>query len=124
MAKESITELNKKETSLIEKYIKLKNEEKKNKENIEALKDDVLALLKEHEGKVVHNGYNISMHENTSYQYSEAIVNIETEIKVLKQREVTLQIAKEKQKTEYIKVYELHGSVSTRKDKEASQNDK
>ncbi|ELV05272.1 hypothetical protein [Brachyspira hampsonii] len=47
------------------------------------------------------------MHENTSYQYSEAIVNIETEIKVLKQREVTLQIAKEKQKTEYIKVYEL-----------------
>ncbi|MEI0519067.1 hypothetical protein, partial [Brachyspira murdochii] len=77
------------------------------KENIEALKDDVLSLLKEHEGKVVHNGYNISMHENTSYQYSEAIVNIETEIKVLKQREVTLQIAKEKQKTEYIKVYEL-----------------
>ncbi|MEI0493018.1 hypothetical protein R4J17_11345 [Brachyspira intermedia] len=107
MAKESITELNKKETSLIEKYIKLKNEEKKNKENIEALKDDVLALLKEHEGKVVHNGYNISMHENASYQYSEAIVNIETEIKILKQREVTLQIAKEKQKTEYIKVYEL-----------------
>lgn len=107
MAKESIIELNKKETSLIEKYLKLKNEEKKNKENIEALKDDVLSLLKEHEGKVVHNGYNISMHENTSYQYSEAIVNIETEIKVLKQREVTLQIAKEKQKTEYIKVYEL-----------------
>lgn len=124
MAKESITELNKKETSLIEKYIKLKNEEKKNKENIEALKDDVLSLLKEHEGKVVHNGYNISMHENTSYQYSEAIVNIETEIKVLKQREVTLQIAKDKQKTEYIKVYELHGNVSQGKDKEASQNDK
>ncbi|MBW5380151.1 hypothetical protein E6A50_02035 [Brachyspira hampsonii] len=107
MSKNDIKELTKKETSLIEKYIKLKNEEKKNKENIEALKDDVLELLKEHEGKVVHNGYNISMHENTSYQYSEAIVNIETEIKVLKQREVTLQIAKEKQKTEYIKVYEL-----------------
>ncbi|ASJ22474.1 hypothetical protein BHAMNSH16_12815 [Brachyspira hampsonii] len=107
MSKNDIKELTKKETSLIEKYIKLKNEEKKNKENIEALKDDVLSLLKEHEGKVVHNGYNISMHENTSYQYSEAIVNIETEIKVLKQREVTLQIAKEKQKTEYIKVYEL-----------------
>lgn len=99
--------LNKKEISLLEKYIKLKNDDKKNRENIEAMKDDVLKILKEHEGKVVHNGYNISMHENTSYQYSEAIVNIETEIKVLKQREVTLQIAKEKQKTEYIKVYEL-----------------
>lgn len=107
MPKESITELSKKETSLIEKYIKLKNEDKKNKENIEALKDDVLKILKEHEGKIVHNGYNISMHENTSYQYSEAIVNIETEIKVLKQREVALQIAKEKSKSEYIKVYEL-----------------
>ena len=107
MPKESITELSKKETSLIEKYIKLKNEDKKNKENIEALKDDVLKILKEHEGKVVHNGYNISMHENTSYQYSEAIVNIETEIKVLKQREVALQIAKEKSKSEYVKVYEL-----------------
>ena len=107
MAKESITELNKKESSLIEKYIKLKNDEKKNKENIEAMKDNVLNILKAHQGKIVHNGYNISMHENTSYQYSEAIVNIETEIKVLKQREVTLQIAKEKQKTEYIKVYEL-----------------
>ncbi|CRF35355.1 hypothetical protein BRSU_2824 [Brachyspira suanatina] len=55
----------------------------------------------------MHNGYNISMHESTTYQYSESIQNIETEIKVLKQREVTLQIAKEKQKTEYIKVYEL-----------------
>lgn len=107
MPKESITELSKKETSLIEKYIKLKNEDKKNKENIEALKDDVLKILKEHEGKIVHNGYNISMHENTSYQYSEAIVNIETEIKVLKQREVALQIAKEKSKSEYVKVYEL-----------------
>ena len=49
--------LNKKETSLIEKYIKLKNEEKKNKENIEALKDDVLSLLKEHEGKVMFFHY-------------------------------------------------------------------
>ena len=47
------------------------------------------------------------MHENTAYQYSDCLVNMETEIKVLKQREVTLQIAKEKQKTEYIKVYEL-----------------
>ncbi|WP_295154358.1 hypothetical protein [uncultured Brachyspira sp.] len=107
MSKESITELNKKEISLIEKYIKLKNDEKKNSENIEAMKDDVLKILKEHEGKVVHNGYNISMHANTSYQYSESIVNIETEIKVLKQREVTLQIAKPKSNTEYIKVYEL-----------------
>ena len=116
--------LNKKEISLLEKYIKLKNDEKKNRENIEAMKDDVLKILKEHEGKVVHNGYNISMHENTSYQYSEAIVNIETELKVLKQREVTLQIAKEKSSSEYIKVYELHGSISQGKDKEASQNDK
>lgn len=99
--------LNKKEISLLEKYIKLKNDEKKNSENIEAMKDDVLKILKEHEGKVVHNGYNISMHANTSYQYSEAIVNIETEIKVLKQREVALQIAKEKSKSEYVKVYEL-----------------
>ncbi|MCZ9931030.1 hypothetical protein OFQ52_09610 [Brachyspira hyodysenteriae] len=107
MAKESITELNKKETSLIEKYIKLKNEEKKNKENIEALKDDVLSLLKEHEGKVVHNGYNISMHENTSYQYSEAIVNIETEIKSLKAKRSNTTDSKRETKTEYIKVYEL-----------------
>ena len=110
MAKESITELSKKETSILEKYIKLKNDEKKNKENIESLKDDVLKILKEHEGKVVHNGYNISMHNTTTYQYSEAIVNIETEIKVLKQREVTLQIAKEKSNSEYIKVYELKGA--------------
>ncbi|MCZ9877625.1 hypothetical protein OFP91_14550 [Brachyspira hyodysenteriae] len=116
MAKESITELNKKETSLIEKYIKLKNEEKKNKENIEALKDDVLSLLKEHEGKVVHNGYNISMHESKTYQYSEAIVNIETEIKVLKQREETLQIASISKITEYAKVYKL-------KDKNESKNE-
>ncbi|MCZ9954113.1 hypothetical protein [Brachyspira hyodysenteriae] len=86
MAKESITELNKKETSLIEKYIKLKNEEKKNKENIEALKDDVLSLLKEHEGKVVHNGYNISFTCKyiISIQRSYSWQNIETEIKVLK----------------------------------------
>ncbi|WP_297249336.1 hypothetical protein [uncultured Brachyspira sp.] len=107
MSKESITELSKKESSLIEKYIKLKNDKKKNEENIEAMKDDVLKLLKAHQGKIVHNGYNISMHENTAYQYSDCLVNMETEIKVLKQREVTLQIAKEKQKTEYIKVYEL-----------------
>lgn len=107
MSNNDVKELTKKETSIIEKYIKLKAEEKKNKENIEDLKDDVLKILKEHEGKVVHNGYNISMHESTTYQYSESIQNIETEIKVLKQREVTLQIAKEKQKTEYIKVYEL-----------------
>ncbi|MDA0063640.1 hypothetical protein OFS03_10520 [Brachyspira hyodysenteriae] len=111
MSKESITELNKKEISLIEKYIKLKNDEKKNSENIESMKDDVLKILKEHEGKVVYNGYNISMHANTSYQYSEAIVNIETEIKVLKQREVTLQIAKQKSNTEYIKVYELQEKI-------------
>ena len=50
------------------------------------------------------------MHENTSYQYSEAIQNIETEIKVLKQREVTLQIAKEKSNSKYIKLYELKGA--------------
>ena len=124
MEKESITELNKKESSLIEKYIKLKNDEKKNKENIEAMKDNVLNILKAHQGKIVHNGYNISMHENTTYQYSDCIVNMETEIKVLKQREVTLQIAKEKSSSEYIKVYELHGNVSQGKDKEASQNDK
>ena len=110
MAKESITELSKKETSLIEKYIKLKNDKKKNEENIEAMKDDVLNILKAHQGKIVHNGYNISMHNTTTYQYSEAIVNIETEIKVLKQREVTLQIAKEKSNSEYIKVYELKGA--------------
>lgn len=107
MAKESITELNKKETSLIEKYIKLKNEEKKNKENIEALKDDVLKILKEHEGKIVHNGHNITMHESKTYQYSEAIQNIETEINVLKQREETLQIATISKITEYPKVYNL-----------------
>lgn len=109
MSKESITELSKKEISLIEKYIKLKNDEKKNKENIEDLKDDLYKILKKHEGKIVHNGYNISMHESITYQYSEAIVNIETELKVLKQREVTLQIAKEKSSSEYVKVYELHG---------------
>ena len=107
MAKESITELSKKESSLIEKYIKLKNDKKKNEENIEAMKDDVLNILKAHQGKIVHNGYNISMHENTTYQYSDCIVNMETEIKVLKQREVALQIAKEKSKSEYVKVYEL-----------------
>lgn len=106
-----MTKLDKKEISLLEKYIKLKNEEKKNKENIDSLKDNVLNILKKHEGKIVHNGYNITMHETSSYQYSEAIQNIETEIKVLKQREVTLQIAKEKQKSEYIKVYELKSSV-------------
>ena len=39
MSKESITELSKKESSLIEKYIKLKNDKKKNEENIEAMKD-------------------------------------------------------------------------------------
>ena len=107
MSKEIISELSKKEISILEKYIKLKNEEKKNRENIEVMKDDVLNILKAHEGKIVHNGYNISMHENTSYQYSDAVVNIETEIKVLKQREITLQIAKPKPNTEYIKVYEL-----------------
>ncbi|MCZ9991896.1 hypothetical protein [Brachyspira hyodysenteriae] len=57
MAKESITEVNKKETSLIEIYMKLKNEEKKEEEKREALKDDVLSLLVEDEGKVVYNGY-------------------------------------------------------------------
>ena len=112
MSKEIITELSKKEIDIIKKYIKLKKEEKKNKENIDSLKDDVLNILKAHEDKVVYDGYNITKHETLSYQYSEAIQNIETEIKVLKQREVTLQIAKEKQKSEYIKVYELKSSVS------------
>ncbi|WP_302279414.1 hypothetical protein [Brachyspira pilosicoli] len=112
MSKEIITELSKKEIDIIKKYIKLKKEEKKNKENIDSLKDDVLNILKAHEDKVVYDGYNITKHETASYQYSEAIQNIETEIKVLKQREVALQIAKEKQKSEYIKVYELKSSVS------------
>lgn len=116
MSKESITELSKKEISLIEKYIKLKNDEKKNKENIEDLKDDLYKILKKHEGKIVHNGYNISMHESITYQYSEAIVNIETEIKVLKQREETLQIASISKITEYAKVYKL-------KDKNESKNE-
>lgn len=116
MSKESITELNKKEISLIEKYIKLKNDEKKNKEDIEDLKDDLYKILKKHEGKIVHNGYNISMHESITYQYSEAIVNIETEIKVLKQREETLQIASISKITEYAKVYKL-------KDKNESKNE-
>ncbi|MCZ9892359.1 hypothetical protein PQQ32_08170 [Brachyspira hyodysenteriae] len=116
MPKESITELSKKETSLIEKYIKLKNDEKKNKEDIEDLKDDLYKILKKHEGKIVHNGYNISMHESITYQYSEAIVNIETEIKVLKQREETLQIASISKITEYAKVYKL-------KDKNESKNE-
>ncbi|MDA0093507.1 hypothetical protein OFR75_00340 [Brachyspira hyodysenteriae] len=57
----------------------------------------------------MYNGYNISMHANTSYQYSEAIVNIETEIKVLKQRKVTLQIAKQKSNTRYIKSIRITG---------------
>ena len=107
MSKKSITELSKKETSLIEKYIKLKNDEKKNKENIEDLKDDFYKILKKHEGKIVHNGYNISMHESITYQYSEAIQNIETEIAVLKKREETLQIASISKITEYAKVYKL-----------------
>lgn len=107
MSKESITELSKKETSLIEKYIKLKNDEKKNKENIEDLKDDLYKILKKHEGKIVHNEYNISMHESITYQYSEAIQNIETEIAVLKKREETLQIASISKITEYAKVYKL-----------------
>ena len=111
MSKEIITELSKKEIDIIKKYIKLKKEEKKNKENIDSLKDDVLNILKAHGDKVVYDGYNITKHEALSYQYSEAIHNIETEIKVLKQREVTLQIAKEKQKSEYIKVYELKSNV-------------
>ncbi|WP_258867543.1 hypothetical protein [Brachyspira pilosicoli] len=56
----------------------------------------MLNILKAHGDKVVYDGYNITKHEALSYQYSEAIHNIETEIKVLKQREVTLQIAKRK----------------------------
>ncbi|MCZ9838141.1 hypothetical protein [Brachyspira hyodysenteriae] len=47
------------------------------------------------------------MHENTSYQYSEAIVNIETEIKSLKAKRSNTTDSKRETKTEYIKVYEL-----------------
>ncbi|WP_338156873.1 hypothetical protein [Brachyspira hyodysenteriae] len=56
------------------------------------------------------------MHESKTYQYSEAIQNIETEIKVLKQREETLQIASISKITEYAKVYKL-------KDKNESKNE-
>ena len=103
-------QLSKKETSILEKYIKLKEEDKKNKEKIEGMKNDVLHILKANEGKIIHNKYNITMHENKTYSYSDSITNIETEIKILKQREVTLQIAKEKSISEYIKVYELKES--------------
>ncbi|KLI28472.1 hypothetical protein OFS07_00755 [Brachyspira hyodysenteriae] len=116
MSNNDVKELTKKETSIIEKYIKLKAEEKKNKENIEDLKDDLYKILKKHEGKIVHNGYNISMHESITYQYSEAIQNIETEITVLKKREETLQIASISKITEYAKVYKL-------KDKNESKNE-
>lgn len=107
MENDNSKELTKKEVSLIEKYIKLKAEEKKNKEDIEDYKDDVLKILKKHKGKIVYNGYNISMHESITYQYSEAIQNIETEISVLKKREETLQIANVSKRTEYAKVYKL-----------------
>ncbi|MCZ9920396.1 hypothetical protein [Brachyspira hyodysenteriae] len=116
MSNSDVKELTKKEISLIEKYIKLKAEEKENEKNIEDLKDEVYKILKKHKGKIVHNGYNISMHESKTYQYSEAIQNIETEIKVLKQREETLQIASISKITEYAKVYKL-------KDKNESKNE-
>ena len=49
MSKEIITELSKKEIDIIKKYIKLKKEEKKNKENIDSLKDHELNKIKEKE---------------------------------------------------------------------------
>ncbi|MEI0593075.1 hypothetical protein R4K52_04360 [Brachyspira pilosicoli] len=106
MSKTDVKELTKKETALIEKYLKLKDEEKKNKENIEAIKEDVINLLKAHDNKIEYNGHNIVKQEAVTYKYSEAIENIEIEIKVLKKREQTLQIANVSKTTEYIKVYD------------------
>lgn len=106
MSKTDVKELTKKETALIEKYLKLKDEEKKNKENIEAIKEDVIKIVSSHNNKIEYNGRNIVKQKAVTYKYSEAIENIEIEIKVLKEREQTLQIANVSKTTEYIKVYD------------------
>ena len=99
--------LEKKEKAVLEKYLKLKEIERKNKEDIDAIKDEVISLVESKEGKITHDGFNISCHETSTYKYSDSIENIETEIKALKQREQVLNIATIKNTTKYIKVYEL-----------------
>ncbi|MBW5398566.1 hypothetical protein E6A47_00685 [Brachyspira pilosicoli] len=106
MSKTDVKELTKKETALIEKYLKLKDEEKKNKENIEAIKEDVIKIVSAHNNKIEYDGRSIIKGKKVTYQYSEAIENIETELKVLKEREQTLQIANVSKTTEYVKVYD------------------
>lgn len=106
MSKTDVKELTKKETALIEKYLKLKDEEKKNKKNIEAIKEDVIKIVSAHNNKIEYDGRNIIKGKTVTYRYSDAIQNIETELKVLKEREQTLQIANVSKTTEYIKVYD------------------
>lgn len=107
MSKNIITELSKKETALLEKYIKAKEEKKKAEDSIESMKGDIINLLEAKEGKIIYDGRNITLHEDISYLYSDAIKNIETEIKVLKRREETLGLAVVNRKTKYAKIYEL-----------------
>lgn len=108
MKKENTNEtLEKKDKAILEKYLKLKEIEKKNKEEIDKIKDEVISLVSSKDGKIIHNGFNISCHESLTYKYSDSIENIEAEIKELKHREQVLNIATVKNTTKYIKVYEL-----------------
>lgn len=103
----ALEKLEKKEKAILEKYLKLKEAERKNKEEIDSIKDEVIALVESKEGKINHNGFNITCHEALTYKYSDSIENIENEIKALKHREQVLNIATVKNATKYVKVYEL-----------------
>lgn len=108
MKKEFTNEVfEKKDKAILEKYLKLKEIERKNKEEIDKVKDEVISLVESRDGKIVHNGFNITCHETLTYKYSDSIENMETEIKTLKEREKVLNIATVKSSTKYIKVYEL-----------------
>lgn len=100
-------EITKKEKAILEKYLKLKEIERKNKEDIDAIKDEVISLVESKDGKIIHDNFNITCHETLTYKYSDSIENIETAIKELKQREQVLNIATVKNATKYIKVYGL-----------------
>ena len=107
MSKKSISELTKKESSILDKYLKCKQEEKKNKEALDNLKEEVIAIVKAKDGKIIHKGYNITTHENTTFEYSESIQSMEKAISEIKKREETLSIAKVKHTSSYVKTYEL-----------------
>lgn len=104
-----------KDKKLLDEYVLLKKEKDEFEKRLEGVKDSLVKLIDKHAGKIVYSGRNFTTHDKVKYEYSDIVNNISVEIKVLKEREETLQIAKIVSTTRYAKMYELKDAL--KKDK-------